>query len=412
MLAASDDARRDPYPAYRHLRRTAPVVRDPGSGAWMLLAHDTVKHVLTDHATFSSVGPDPGATGSWLVFMDPPRHTRLRALISRAFVPRAIANLEPRVESLAHALFDRASDMAAADPQPHGELAARGRAGAPAARVALEVMSALAVPLPLMVIAELLGAPADDHPRFRRWSNAILGLIHTVSGDPQGPTAVAAFERTTEEMRAYLDDMLTRRVPGDTTHLLGGLAEARVDGERLHLDDMLGFFQLLLFAGHETTTNLIGNALLCFLDHPDALARVREHPELLPSAIEEVLRFRSPVQAVFRYPRHDVDLGGQRLLAGALVLPMIGAANRDPARFRDPDAFDVTRSPNPHIAFGSGVHFCIGMALARLEARVVLRVLLERWAAFALAPDGWAPREAFHVHGPERLFLHVTAAAR
>jgi cytochrome P450 len=205
-------------------------------------------------------------------------------------------------------------------------------------------------------------------------------------------------------MRAYLRDLLAERRKAPKDDLLTRLAEAEVDGERLTEDDILGFFQFLLAAGTETTTNLISNAILCLAENPGELARLRAAPERLPSAIEEVLRYRSPIQAVFRETRRDVEVHGQVIPAGKIVLTMIGSANRDPKHFNDPDRFDITRDPNPHIAFGQGIHFCLGAALSRLEARIGLSDLLERAKGFELVSDApWEPRRALIVHGPSRL---------
>jgi cytochrome P450 len=182
------------------------------------------------------------------------------------------------------------------------------------------------------------------------------------------------------------------------------LVEAEVDGERLTQQDILGFFQLLLLAGSETTTNLINNALLCLVENPEQLARLRAEPELLPTAIEEVLRYRSPLQWMFRQTRRDIEMHGQTIPAGKLVLAMIGSANHDPQQFRESSRFDITRDPNPHIAFGHGIHFCLGAALARLESRIALSDLLKRVKGFELASDEpWEPRKGLHVHGPTRL---------
>jgi cytochrome P450 len=189
------------------------------------------------------------------------------------------------------------------------------------------------------------------------------------------------------------------------------LVEAEVDGERLSQKEILGFFQLLLVAGTETTTNLINNALLCLVENPEQLARLKSTPNLLPSAIEEVLRYYTPVQWVFRGTRRDVEMHGQVIPAGSLVLPGIGSANRDPKQFRDPDRFDMLRDPNPHIAFGHGIHFCLGAALSRLEARIALAELLERMRSFELASDQpWQPRQALHVYGPASLPIRFEPA--
>jgi cytochrome P450 len=259
-----------------------------------------------------------------------------------------------------------------------------------------------------MVIAGMFGAPVTDLPRFRRWSDVILHLGHSAVGSEEAARVEREFLAVTDEMDAYLRALSAQRRAVPQDDLLTRLVEAEVDGARLTDGELLGFFQLLLVAGHETTTNLLSNAVLCFLEHPDQLARLRAAPELLPSAIEEVLRYRSPVQAMWRVARREVSLHGQTLPAGALVMPMIGSANRDPKVFPDADRFDMGRTPNPHLAFGHGIHFCIGAPLSRLEARVALPVFLERVKGFALASDApWAPRQAIHVLGPARLPLRV-----
>jgi cytochrome P450 len=256
-----------------------------------------------------------------------------------------------------------------------------------------------------MVIAELLGAPVDDWRRLRAWSDAMMALANTVAAGPEAERAVARFRAAHAEMRDYLVPLLAHRRAAPADDLLTRLTAAEVDGEWLTDDEILAFFQLLLFAGHETTTNLLDNAVLAFHEHPEQLARLRATPQLLPSAIEEVLRYRSPVQATFRVAMHDVTLHGQTIPARALVLAMIGSANRDPRQFGDAERFDVGREPNLHVAFGHGIHFCVGAPLARLEARVALPMLLEHLGEFAPATEGWEPREAFHVLGPSRLPL-------
>ncbi|WNG55251.1 cytochrome P450 [Archangium gephyra] len=387
MNLFSDEVRRNPYPAYEQLRGRSPVLHEPHSDLWMLFDYESVKRALQDHEAFSSVVAPPSAmTSQWLVFMDPPRHTKLRALIMRAFTPRAVASLEPRIVALSHELLDRT--------RSRGEM---------------ELAEDFSVPLPLRVIAEMLGVPLADQPRFKRWSDVMMALGYAVAGSEEAALVHREFAEVTEEMRAYVRDLAAQRRAAPRDDLLTRLVEAEVDGERLTGDELLGFVQLLLSAGHETTTNLINNALLCFLEHPAQLARLRAEPGLLPSAIEEVLRYRSPVQAMFRVTRAEVSLHGQVIPAGKMVLAMIGSANRDPRKFQEPDRFDITRDPNPHIAFGHGIHFCIGAPLSRLEARVGLSVLLERMRDFSLASDApWEPRRAIHVHGPTRLPIRFT----
>jgi cytochrome P450 len=389
----TDDVRRDPYPLYAQMRAASPLIRVPPDGPWMIFDHAGVRRALDDHDNFSSGASPSGATDHplpWLIFFDPPRHTKLRALVSRAFTPRSVAALEPRVAAISRELLDAALARAADDG-------------------IFDLVADYAAPLPMMVIAEMLGIPSADRLRFKRWSDAILGLSETISGDPQaGARAGANYLDVTEEMEAYLVDVLAtfRSAPKD--NLLHRLALAEVDGERLTHEQILGFFQLLLLAGSETTINLIANSVICLLDHPDQLALLRGRPELMPRAIEEVLRFRSPLQAVFRATRRRVEMHGQVIPAGKLVLPIIGSANRDAAVFPDADRFDTTRDPNPHVAFGHGIHFCLGAALARLEANVALPDLLRRLPNLARATDDpWPPRQAFHVHGPARLLIRV-----
>jgi cytochrome P450 len=380
------EMRRDPYPVYQQLRRQGPVFHFPPTDAWMLLDHESVKRALTDSESFSSVVTAGATTSRWLIFQDPPRHTQLRALVTRAFTPRAVAALEPRIAALATELLDAVT-----------------------ARGAMDVVGDFAVPLPLMVIAELLGAPAADWPRFRRWSDAILALSYFVIGDARAGGAEVDYLEVTEEMQGYLADLLDERRAAPKDDLLTRLRIAEVDGERLDDDEILAFFQLLLVAGHETTTNLLANAVVCFAEHPEQRTRLDVEPGLLPTAIEEVLRYRSPVQAVFRATTRRVHVGDTVIPADRLVLALIGSANRDPAVFADPGRFDIGRAPNPHVAFGHGIHFCIGAPLSRLEARVALPILLARTPGLSLISSTWEPRAAFNVHGPASLPVRFEA---
>jgi cytochrome P450 len=385
----TDEVRRDPYPLYAQMRASSPIMCVPPHGPWMIFDYAGVKRVLEDHEAFTSSASPAGATDHplpWMIFYDPPRHTKLRALVQRAFTPRSVAMLEPRIAAISRELLD----AAVARQKEAGEF---------------DLVAEYAAPLPMMVIAEMLGIPSSERARFRRWSDAILGLSETISGSPAaGGNAAAAYGVATDEMENYLIDILRtfRSAPKD--NLLNRLALAEVDGQRLTHEEILGFFQLLLLAGSETTVNLIANAILCLIEHPNESARLREQPALLPTAIEEVLRFRSPLQTVFRAARHDVEMHGQTIPAGKLVLPMIGSANRDASVFAEPDRFDITRDPNAHVAFGHGVHFCLGAALARLEAKVAITDLLARSRRITRTTDEpWPPRTAFHLHGPSRL---------
>ena len=378
----SDDVRRNPYPLYDQIRGTSPLFRDPASGLLMVFDYEGAKRVLNDHDAFSSrIGP-----ADWMIFMDPPRHSKLRALISQAFTPRSIGNLEPRIRELSGELLD--------------QVIARGE---------MDLAADFAVPLPMMVIAEMLGAPMADRPRFRQWNEVLLSMSYTVTGGDKASGAMNDFIAAKAEMNDYLATLTEDRRNHPKDDLLTRMVQAQMDGERLSQQDILGFFQLLLLAGSETTTNLINNAILCFAEFPDQLARLRQSPELLPSAIEEVLRYRSPLQWMLRVATRDLELHGQAIPKGKVVLPMMGAANRDPKVFPDANRFDIARDPNPHIAFGHGIHFCLGSALARVEAGIGLSDLLRRIENVQLATtEPWEPRRGLHVHGPSRLPIRFT----
>jgi cytochrome P450 len=357
----SEAMRRDPFPVYDRLRVASPVFQDPDSGLWMIHDYEGVKQALSDPNTFTSrAAPPGGAPLDWLIFFDPPRHTKLRAIVSRAFTPRVVANLEPRIRAISRDLIDRMVERGETD-----------------------LAADLSVPLPMLVIAEMLGVPVEDRPRFGRWGDAVLYLSDTVSGSPEeAARAASGFGAAKAAASEYLAGLVAERRSAPKDDLLTRLVEAEVDGERLTPEEILPFFLLLLLAGTETT-NLLNNSILCFVEHPDQFARLRADAGLLPSAIEEVLRYRSPLQIMFRQTRRDASLHGQKIPAGKLVLVVLGSANRDPRQFPDADRFNVARDPNAHVAFGHGIHFCPGAPLARLEARVALAEFLDRVGGFA-----------------------------
>jgi cytochrome P450 len=380
----SDEARRNPFPLYAQMRAAFPTFPvPPPFDMWMIFDYAGVKRALSDHEAFSSRVPAPD---NWFLFFDPPQHSKMRALISRAFTPKSVAALEPRIRDLSRKLLDNIL--------PRDEV---------------DIATEYSIPLPMTVIAEMIGIPAADGQKFRDWSDVILKLSYSMrglEGEAETANAVAGFRAVTLEMNDYLTAMIAERRATPRDDLLTRLVEAEVDGERLNQHEILGFFQLLIVGGQETTANLINNALLCFMEFPDQLQRLRTQPELLPSAIEEVLRYRSPVQWLMRAPRRDIELNGQVIPAGKLVLAMAGSANRDPKQFPDPDRFDIARDPNPHLAFGHGIHACLGAALARMESRIALTDLLSRLKHFEPATSApWLPRQALHVHGPANLPL-------
>ena len=365
LRALPDDFYEDPFPTYHRLRRWDPVHRCP-DGSYFLTRYDDVAAVYQDHHRFSSdkrveFAPKFGDTPLYehhttsVVFRDPPDHTRIRKLFAPAFAPRALAALEPRVERLVDALLDRA-----------------------AARGGFDVVEDFAAALPVQLIGDMLGVPAGERGPLRGWSLAILGALEPVPG----PERLEAGNQAVEEFKAYLRRLIAdrrRRPSTEPGEILSALLAAEDAGDRLTEVELLHQCIFLLDAGHETTTNLIANAVVALLEHPGEHARLRAEPALLPSAVEEFLRYQSPNQLGNRRAVAEVTVGGVALPAGTLVTLGIGAANRDPAHFPDPDRLDLGRTPNRHLAFITGIHACAGMWLARMEGRVAIGRLVARF---------------------------------
>ncbi|MDQ0756597.1 cytochrome P450 [Arthrobacter sp. B3I4] len=377
----------DPFPHYHRMREAAPVFHDEPSGSWHVFRYDDVQRALSEHATFSSRmgGDDPSGTGQLfaasLITTDPPRHRQLRSLVTQAFTPKAVDALAPRISSLTGELLDAIS--------------ARGTA---------DLIKELAYPLPVIVISELLGIPAEDRDRFKRWSDAIVS-------QSQAGSVNADHEATNLEMTGYFLALIEQRRKRPGEDLISSLLGAEIDGQKLTVPELLGFCSLLLVAGNETTTNLIGNAVLCFTEKPGTIERLLRQPALLPGAIEEVLRFRSPVQSMYRVTVADTVLGGTRIPAGAPLVAWIGSANRDERQFERPDEFDADRGQNRHLAFGHGVHFCLGAPLARLEARTALEAILSRLPGLDLVPGTELERmDSTIVYGVKALPVNWQAA--
>jgi hypothetical protein len=364
----------DPYPLYRRLRAEDPVHRSE-LGFWVLTRHADVLALLRDPRTSrdprrservealrSSVEVsrllDEEEAAPSMLFVDPPDHTRLRTLVNKAFTPAAVERLRPRVEEIVDGLLDR--------------VAGRG---------AMDVVEDLAYPLPVTVICELFGVPEADWDRFRNWSRAFVHLL-----DPL--VASDALERALQArlaLRGYLRELIAQRRAHPADDLLSALIAAEDQGQALSEAELVSMCVLLLVAGHETTVNLIANGTLALLRHPPARARLEADPSLAGGAVEELLRYDSPVQFTSRHALADFEVGGRAVRTGETVVAVLGAANRDPAVFPDPDELDLTRKPNRHVAFGGGIHFCLGATLARIEAGIAIPALLGRLAGLELA---------------------------
>lgn len=375
----------NPFPFYEMGRAFSPLQIGP-PGLWSVFGYDDCSAILKDNATWSSFGRRPEQdveVAPSMLSSDPPVHTRLRGLVSQAFTPRMVEQLEPRIRVLASELLDEAA----------------------AAGGTVDLIDALAYPLPVIMIAEILGVPAEDRAKFRYWSDEIVSQLG--SGiDGQGGRQLDPGMLT--EVGEYFGRMVEERRANPRADLITGLAAAEHEGSKLSFPELMQMLVLLLVAGNETTTNLIGNAVQEFIAYPEQLTLLRERPELLPSAIEEVMRHSSPVQATVRVATRDAEVAGKTIPAGDSAVVWLAAANRDPAVFADPAGFDITRNPNRHIGFGMGIHFCLGAPLARLEARIALETFLARSASFARTDQELLPRvPTFIMRGVRRLPLRV-----
>lgn len=356
--------RLDPYPVLREIQERDPVHWSEIARAWLVTRHDDVSELLRDPrisaertpATVDAAWRRGSEIQSWLehslLGLDPPDHTRLRNLVNRAFTPRVVERMRGHIEALTDDFLDRSAER--------GEM---------------EAMGDFARLLPVKVIAELMGAPEDDHSRFLGWSDALAGAFDIAFHK----RTIEAADRAVVEMRDYFEPLLEARRRDPRDDLLTALVQAEDQGDQLSKEELYSFCIILLAAGHETTTNLIGNGLFALLKHPDQMERLANDPSLAESAVEELLRFDPPPQATTRRAREAFELRGKQIRAGDVLVLSIAAANRDPERFEDPDRLDIGRSDNRHLTFGLGAHYCIGAPLARMEAQIAFTHLLARF---------------------------------
>ena len=395
MIDFSDPGyRRDPYPSLRRLREADPVHRHP-HGYWVVTKHAYVRALNRDPRLGRdlrklAVGGtniiyqkypalrESHATG--MFHLDPPDHTRVRKLINYAFTPAAIAQMIATVERVADDLLNALPDEGS-----------------------VELIREVAKPFPVAVIAGILGVPEGDFPALERWSFAISEIVEWTITHGQLMRAEAAAADFKAYLKAFIEER--RREPGNG--LVDRLIAAEKETGALSEAELIHNVMLVFVAGHETTTNLIGNGLYALLNHPEELARLRREPALTTSAVEECLRYESPANATPRCAHEDIEIGGKRIRKGELVMCMLGAANRDPEAFADPERLDITRDPNPHESFGGGIHYCIGAPLARVEGRVALSKLLARYSRIEVdtAHVTWANR--INLRGLSELGLNV-----
>jgi cytochrome P450 len=406
----ADSVRADPYPLLSELREAAPVhwVSQQGLESWIVTRYDDVRFVLGDNRFCKQPETVPEALRKFkaafgsqtenevrsLLSTDPPDHTRLRRLVGKAFTPRRIDGLRPRIQQVADALLDAALLDTAAGAD------------------AVDLVEALTTPLPITVIGQLVGVPVEDRADFKQWSDALLLVATNEEGQRNRQAAGAA-------LRAYFVDLVDQRrqamrpelAPDAQPDLVSALLTARDEGGRLSEQELISMLMVVLAAGYETTGNMIGNAVLALFDWPEQRRRLQEHPEGLRVAVEELLRFVGPVmEPTLRVSSEEVEVGGVVIPAGSLVVPMLAAANRDPRRYPDADEFEPAREENPHVAFGHGIHFCLGAPLARMEVEIALGTLLRRFPDFELACGRdevpWRPSPL--LRGPAALPVRLT----
>jgi cytochrome P450 len=384
----------NPYPLYQELRSTAPVHWDPYLHAWVVTRYAEVVEVFQHFLAARTPSPEHLAAMGMaelspiaqvmvrqMLFLDPPDHTRVRTLAARAFTPRRVEVLRGHIREITNQLLDAVE--------------AKGR---------MEVIGDLGAPLPAIVTTEMLGVPSRDWKKLRRWSTDFAEMLGNFQHNPGRAARVL---QSLQEMTAYFQDAVRQQAEEPSEGLVNALAHAEVNGDRFSEEEVVANLIVTMVGGLETTTNLIGNGLLSLLRHPEQLERLRGDPELIPSAVEELLRYESPSQHTARLAPEDVELGGRQIRRRQAVIAVMGAANRDPERFPEPDRLDLGRQDNRHLAFGWAGHFCFGAPLARIEGQIAFGALLSRFPELQLVPEPLAWRENLGLRGLKALPVRV-----
>ena len=367
----------DPYRFYQRLRSEDPVHWSDTTHTWLLMRYSDVVAALHDpilktggkpqahmqhlpEVVLAELEPLQRHYQTWMSFVDPPDHTRLRALVSNAFTPRMLEDLRPRIQQIVDDLLEEAQEVRQMD-----------------------VIGDFAYPLPATVICEMLGLPPEDYRQFHEWSAQLVEFFGT--GLPEVDNARRT-QRSLLALSDYLHDVITQRRQHPKEDLISALVGQEA-GDSLSEDELFGMCVFLLAAGHETTVSLIGNGLLALLQHPEQMKKLQSDPSLIETAVEEFLRYDSPLQSLARVATQDLEINGKKILKGQVVRPMLGSANRDPAQFPEPDRLDICRHPNRHVAFGFGIHYCLGAPLARIEGQIAINSFLHRMPQVQLSTE-------------------------
>ncbi len=387
----------NPYDMYRAMREQDPIHWSEMMESWVLTRYDDIDAVLTDsrfsadrtraQTRFAQMMKEqqeqfgPMSNAQTMLTSDPPDHTRLRRLVSKAFTPRAVENLRPRIQQIVDYLLVEAAER--------GEF---------------DVVHDLAYPLPVIVIAEMLGVPPEDRHRFKEWSDTVVA---TLGGPFTPPEVMEAGRVAIDELAKYLGNVIAERRAEPRNDLVSGLIASEEGGQVLSEEEIFSTCILLLIAGNETTTNLIGSSMLALFRNPDQMERLRNEPSLISSAVEELLRYTGPVHGTGRVPKQDVKVAGHTFHEGEMVFTLVAAGNRDPSHYANPEKLDVTRNPTDHLAFGDGIHFCLGAPLARAEAQISIGSLLQRFPKLRLLDEDPEWGGTFIIRGVKRLNVAV-----